>query len=157
MVEGTLQPADTALIASMWAETWGTPVVSIDRTYTPGDVEGLAYRDEDGQVQGLITWSAQEARAEIVTVDARQTGRHIGGRLLSGAEEELERRGVKNVTIVTTNDNLRALTFYVRRGYRLMRVHLDAMHRVREVKPAVPKEGNEGIPLQDMLELEKRL
>lgn len=43
--------------------------------------------------------------------------------------------------LVTTNDNPRALSFYVRRDYRLVRVHLDAMHRVLRAKPQVPLTG----------------
>ena len=46
------------------------------------------------------------------------------------------------------NDNLRALSFYLRRGYRLTRLHLDGMERVRAAKPQVPQSGAEGIALQ---------
>ena len=52
---------------------------------------------------------------------------------------------------------VRALAFYVRRGYRLVRLHLDGMDRVRAAKPQVPDAGNEGIALRDMWELEKEL
>lgn len=108
-------------------------------------------------MQGLITWHIDGDWAEIVTVDAFQHGRHIGGRLLDGAEAELRRRGVYRATIVTTNDNLRALVFYLRRGYRLVKIALDDMDRVRSLKPQVPSEGRDGILLRDMLELEKDL
>ena len=76
---------------------------------------------------------------------------------MDAAEEELRRRGVKTVHLVTTNDNHRALSFYVRRGYRLVRLHLDAMDRVRQAKPQVPLIGDDGIPLRDMWELERDL
>jgi hypothetical protein len=108
-------------------------------------------------VQGLVTWHIEGDAAEIVTVDAFQQGRHIGGRLLEGAEAELRRRGVHRATIVTTNDNLRAIAFYVRRGYRIVRIALDDLERVRAIKPNVPHMGQNGIPLRDMLALEKDL
>ncbi len=73
------------------------------------------------------------------------------------AEAELRRRGVSTVCVSTTNDNPRALAFYVRRGYRLVGLHLDAMDRVRRLKPDVSAIGNDGIPLRDMWELEKGL
>jgi hypothetical protein len=76
---------------------------------------------------------------------------------MDAVEEELRRRGVKAVHLVTTNDNHRALSFYLRRGYRLVRLHLDAMDRVRQSKPQVPLIGNDGIPLRDMWELEREL
>jgi hypothetical protein len=69
----------------------------------------------------------------------------------------LHKRGVRTVTIVTTNDNLRAIAFYVRHGYRIVKVELDGLDRVRALKPGVPKTGQDGIPLRDMFELEKDL
>jgi hypothetical protein len=154
-MEGRLEPVDREFIQKRWEQTWGLPVVSIDRNYTPEDVSGLCWRDEWGEPQGLITWYIEGDCAEIVTLDAYQMGRHIGGRLLDGAEAELMRRGVRNISIVTTNDNLRAVTFYVRRGYRIVRVDLDGMDRVRRQKPGVPALGIDNIPLRDMLLFQK--
>jgi hypothetical protein len=156
-MEGRLEPVDQEYIRKRWEETWGLPVVSIDRTYMPEDVSGLCWRDEWGEAQGLITWHIEGDRAEMVTVDAYQQGRHIGGRLLDGAESELMRRGVRHVSIITTNDNLRAVAFYVRRGYRIVRVELDAIDRVRKLKLGVPERGIDGILLRDMYELHKHL
>ncbi|HLB27125.1 MAG TPA: GNAT family N-acetyltransferase, partial [Dehalococcoidia bacterium] len=137
-------------------ERWGLPIVSVEREYLPADVEGLAWR-EGGDVLGLVTWAIEGERAEIVSLDALQEGRRIGGRLMEAAEAELRRRGVRTLRVVTTNDNPRALSFYVRRGYRLVRLHPDAMDRVRWLKPRVPLTGADGIPLRDMWELQREL
>lgn len=126
------------------------------REYLPADVEGLVWR-EAGAVLGLVTWALEGERAEIVSLDALQPGRRIGGRLMEAAEAELRRRGVRTLRVITTNDNPRALSFYVRRGYRLVRLHPDAMERVRRIKPNVPLTGRDGVPLRDMWELEKEL
>lgn len=157
MPEGWIEPASADLIERLWRERWGLPIISVEREYQPADVEGLAWRDADGEVRGLVTWFVSGDRAQIVSLEALQPGRRIGARLLDAAEVELARRGVRRVRIVTTNDNLRAQAFYVRRGHRLVRLHLDAMDRVRRAKPAVPLTGNDGIPLRDMWELEKEL
>jgi GNAT superfamily N-acetyltransferase len=150
-------PLDAAEVEREWESSWGNPVVSVDREYTPADVVGRAWVSDEGEVRGIVTWSADGDRAEIVTVEARAPGQHIGGRLIDGAEAQLKDLGVRRVRVVTTNDNLRAQAFYARRGYRLLRVHLDAMDRVRARKPAVPLHGTDGIPLRDMLEFEKEL
>ncbi len=157
MREGWLEPATPGEIDRLVRERWGVPVVCIDRLYEPADLEGLVWRDGSGEIQGLITWAADGDWAEIVTMDAFVRGAHIGGRLLDGAEEQLRRRGVKSIVVVTTGDNLRALTFYVRRGYRLLRLDLDGMERVRSLKTNVPETGHEGLPLRDMWELRKLL
>jgi GNAT superfamily N-acetyltransferase len=156
-VEGEIGPASQELIARLWQEGWGLPIVTANRQYMPMDVEGLVLRAGDGNEIGLVTWAVDGDRAEIVSVQALESGRRIGSRLMDAAEEELRRRGVKTVHLVTTNDNHRALSFYVRRGYRLVRLHLDAMDRVRQAKPQVPLIGDDGIPLRDMWELERDL
>ena len=88
---------------------------------------------------------------------AEPAGGGAGTRIMDAAEDELRRRGVGKVVVATTNDNVRALNFYQKRGYRLVRLHLDAMDRVRERKPGVPLTGRDGLPLRDMWELEKEL
>ena len=65
--------------------------------------------------------------------------------------------GVRRVWLVTTNDNFRAATLYARRGYRLIRVHLNGMDAVRRVKPGVPDTGFGGLPIRDIWEFEKSL
>ena len=156
-MEDEIGPASQEFIARLWREEWGLPNVSFSRQYMPTDVEGLAWRAGDGNEIGLVTWAVDGDRAEIVSVQALESGRRIGSRLMDAAEEELRRRGVKTVHLVTTNDNHRALAFYVRRGYRLVRLHLDAMDRVRQAKPQVLLIGDDGIPLRDMWELERDL
>jgi len=156
-MEGSIEPAPTSLIEALWRERWGIPVVTPEREYRPQDVEGRVERDDDGNVRGLVTWAIEGGRAEIVSLEAMEPGRGSGSRLMDAAERELRRRGATAVHAATTNDNPRALTFYVRRGYRLVRLHLDAMERVRRLKPGVPAVGNDGIPLRDMWELEKEL
>ncbi len=59
--------------------------------------------------------------------------------------------------LVTTNDNLRALYFYQRRGFRIVAVHRDAVMHSREIKPEIPSVADNGIPILDELELEKPL
>ena len=154
-MEGRIEAVDRDFVRRYWEERWGLPIISTRGRYMPEDVQGITWRDEWGEALGLITWHIENDWAEIVSLDAFQQGRHIGGRLLSGAEEELRKRGVRHVMIVTTNDNLRAIAFYVRHGYRITRIELDGLDRVRAEKPDIPETGMDGIPLRDMFELEK--
>lgn len=157
MTEGRIESAKPEEIDRLVRENWGLPVVCIDRLYEPADLEGLVWRDVSGEIRGLVTWAVEDDRAEIVTMDAFVQGTHIGGRLLDAAESELRQRGVQTVAVVTTSDNLRAQAFYMRRGYRLIRLDLDGMERVRALKPGVPETGHEGLPLRDMWELRREL
>jgi GNAT superfamily N-acetyltransferase len=156
-MEGRLEAPGKDVIRSMAEEKWHPPIVTTIRDYMPEDVEGMVWRDEQDEVQGLITWHIDGERAEVVTLDAFQQGQHIGGRLLDGAEAEFRKCGVRKVSITTTNDNLRAIAFYVRRGYRIVKIELDGMDRVRARKPSVPMIAIDNIPLRDMFELEKEI
>ena len=58
---------------------------------------------------------------------------------------------------MTTNDNLDALRFYQKRGFRLVAVHRHAVDAARRLKPAIPLLGDDQIPLHDEIELEMLL
>ena len=120
-------------------------------------MEGLALVDHTGEVVALVTWVVYGREAELVTLDALQKWRGHGSRLLAAAEEALGRRGVRRLFLITANDNPEAAGLYARRGFRLVRLHLDAMDQVRQQKPAVPEVGEHGIPLRDVWEMEKWL
>lgn len=151
----TVEPASEAAIAHVW-EAWGGFVVSVRRSHRPADVEGLLARDGE-RTTGLVTWVAGGAEAEVVTLDAFPPGQGTGALLLDAAEDRLRRRGVERVWLLTTEDNLRAVRFYRRQGYRLVAVHRDAMDRVRAEKPFLGRAGQDGGPLRDLWELEKLL
>jgi GNAT superfamily N-acetyltransferase len=153
-----IRPASLDEIEADWREfTGGPPVIGILREYSPSDVEGVFWRDPDTGRTGVVTWWVDGERAEIASVHAEPAGSGTGTRVMDAAEDELRHRGVRRAVLATTNDNTRALNFYIRRGYRLVRLHLDAMDRVRAAKPGVPETGRDGVPLQDMWELEKTL
>jgi len=156
--EPEVRPATAREIEADWREfTGGPPVVGVLREYEAADVEGIVWHDEAIGRTGVVTWWIEGERAEIVSVHAEPQGGGTGTRIMDAAEEELRGRRVKTVVLATTNDNIRALNFYIKRGFRLVRLHLDAMDRVRALKPGVPSTGRAGVRLQDMWELEKAL
>ena len=65
--------------------------------------------------------------------------------------------GVVRLIVSTDNSNLRALGFYQRSGYALNALHRGAIDGFRLLKPQIPLTDSSGIPLRDMIELEKRL
>ena len=58
---------------------------------------------------------------------------------------------------MTTNDNLEAIRFYQRRGYRIAAIDPGAIDRARRMKPSIPFIGCYGIPTRDELTLVKNL
>lgn len=111
----------------------------------------------DDRVVALVTFAVHKNGAEIVTLDAMTPRKGYGRIALKAALDELLRRGVFHVWLYTTNDNLAAQHVYLALGWRLVHVHLDAMDRVRSLKPDVPLIGLNGLPLTDMWMFEKFL
>ena len=64
----------------------------------------------------------------------------------------------RRLWVLTTNDNVDALRFYRRRGFRLRELHPGAVDESRRrLKPEIPETGEYGIPLHDEIVLEKEV
>ena len=77
----------------------------------------------------------------------------VGGHLLAEAELIARRLNLQRVVVATTNDNLPALYFYQRRGYRLTDLVPDSV--IRHTHQSLS--GFAGIPTRDEIRLEKKL
>ena len=69
----------------------------------------------------------------------------------------VQSKGVRELWLVTTNDNLDALRLYQRRGFELAELHRGGVDRSRALKPGIPLLGEYGIPLRDELVLTRNL
>ena len=123
------------------------------------DVEALV-ADLDGTPVGLVTYfvsasgSAPEAEIRVLVSAPDARGQGVGSALLDAARGELREAGVRRAWLVTTNDNLEALGFYQRRGWRIAAVRPGAVDEARRtLKPSIGEVGASGIPVRDELEL----
>ena len=64
-----------------------------------------------------------------------------------------KRKNLNSVIVITTNDNLRALQFYQKRGFVLNKIYFDSMKEARKLKPAIPLKNDNGILIRDEIEL----
>jgi ribosomal protein S18 acetylase RimI-like enzyme len=62
--------------------------------------------------------------------------------------------GCARVRLLTTNNNLRALAFYQKRGFRLVGLVPGAIDEERRMKPSIPLVDASGLPIRDELHLE---
>jgi ribosomal protein S18 acetylase RimI-like enzyme len=151
-----LREGDREWVRETLRQLWGETVVSRGAVHDPTALPGFV-AEEGGERVGLLTYRVDGADCEVVTIDAFPEGAGAGTALLDAAARAARDAGCGRVWLITTNDNLRALRFYQRRGFRLVAVHPDALERSRELKPSIPETGLDGIPLRDELELELRL
>ena len=106
---------------------------------------------------GAVTYRIQGEVLEILSLDSLLESRGIGAWLTFLALATGRKEGCEKAVVITTNDNLRALGFWQKQGFHLIRLYPDSMIAAREKKPEIPLIGENGIPLCHELELEMLL
>ena len=144
---------DRGAIADFLRQRWGTGTIMLDgRAIDAAGLPGFVAMDA-GAVVALATLLDGPDLCEIVTLDAMPPGAGLGSRLIELAAERARALGHALLLARTTNDNLDALRFYQRRGFRLHALATGAIDREREADPKVPLIGRHGIPLRDEISL----
>jgi GNAT superfamily N-acetyltransferase len=131
-------------------------VVAHGEMYYPHELYGFVAESED-ECLGLITYRLEGDECEIITLDSNLENHGVGTALLEAVMAEAHAVGCIRLWLITTNDNLRALGFYQKRGFELVEVHRNAVDRSREVKPQIPLVGDSGIVVRDEIEMEMYL
>ncbi len=145
-----LAPRIRELIAARWGADY---VVAHGTIFRPHELPGFVVTSGD-EIKELATYHLDGRSCELVTLDSLEEGKGVGSALLQAVVEEARRAGARRLWLVTTNDNLRALRFYQKRGFTLVAVHAGAIARARKLKPSIPEVGCDGIPIRDEIELE---
>ncbi len=152
-----LRDADRAWANELAVEYWGsTLVISRGKRHDISTQPGfVAWRGT--QRAGLLTYHIEGRDCEVTALASATENIGAGSALLAAVEDAARAAGCSRVWLITTNDNLHALGFYQRRGYRLVAVYPGALDETRKIKPQIPLTGLNNIPLRDEIELEKML
>jgi nucleoside triphosphate pyrophosphatase len=144
---------DRGWLADLVAREWGLPIVTPSGVYDPAaDLAGLV-AEVDGDRAGALSYREGADGMEVVTLNSLREGRGVGSALLAEARRRARAQG-RRLWLVTTNDNLRAIGFYQRRGMDLVALHCDFVEVVRRAKPGLDPVGEGGIHFRHALELE---
>jgi GNAT superfamily N-acetyltransferase len=109
----------------------------------------------DGELAGVATYVVGDGECELLTLYAGTRFAGVGSALLAAVRDVARTASCTRLWVVTTNDNVDALRFYQRRGFRLARLRPGAVDESRRtLKPEISMTGAHGIPLRDELELE---
>lgn len=148
-----LIPADRDAVRRFLTSRWGSAVIQLDgRAIDAAALPGFVGCDGH-EVAALATLLDEHGHSEIVTLDAMLAGAGIGSALLELAAQRARALGLGALLTRTTNDNLDALRFYQRRGFRLHRLVAGAIDLEREADPTIPLLGRHGIPQRDEISL----
>ena len=145
------------LVNQFFIDNWFSTDMSVRGEIIDGTkLDGFLLQEEK-TIIGLVTYTFFEDVCEIVSLDSKRENIGIGSSLLKEVEKVAIDNNCKKMRLITTNDNIRALQVYQKRGYCLTKLYPNAMEEVRRVKPNVPELGDNDIPLRDEIELEKLL
>ena len=148
-----IDESDRPMLAWLVAGLWGSEVVAVHGTsLRPAELGGFI-AERSGRVAGLLTYQLVGDMLEIVTLNAIDRRAGIGTLLIDAAVGQARRSGCREVRLTTTNDNVDALRFYQRRGFRLAELRPGAVDQARQQKPEIPRVGDYGIPLRDEIDL----
>ncbi len=151
------EQADENAVATFLAARGSRRVARRGELVDPLEHPALLAEDA-GRLAGVAGYVPGDERWELLTLHASESRAGVGTALLSALERAAAAAGCNRLCVVTTNDNLDALRFYQRRGFRLATLRPGAVDAAREhLKPEIPTAGDHGIPLRDELELEKEL
>ena len=145
------------LVNQFFIDNWFSTDMSIRGEIIDGTKLDGFLLQEESTIIGLVTYTFFKDVCEIVSLDSKRENIGIGSALLKEVEKVAIDNNCKKMRLITTNDNMRALQFYQKRGYCLTKLYPNSMDEVRRVKPNVPELGDNDIPLRDEIELEKLL
>jgi len=142
-----------ALIEKEWAST---EIVSRGKIHHADELPGFAAVANNKPV-GLVTYRIDGRECEIITLNSLHERIGIGSALLEAVKGVALDSDCKRLWTITTNDNVDALRFYQKRGFKLVAIRRNALEQSRKLKPEIPLTGKNAIPLRDEIELEMLL
>jgi ribosomal protein S18 acetylase RimI-like enzyme len=149
-----IETSDRNWVSAFVKSHWGSEiVVAKGRVIRPAELDGFA-AFKGKEPLGLLTYRIDGRVCEIVTLDSTAEGAGIGTALVDAAKKIAKTKGCKRLWLITINDNLNALRFYQKRGFRLIALYPNALEASRKLKPEIPLKASNGIPIRDELELE---
>ena len=157
MLVRPLDESERPWLAERLEAGWGAVHIARLGELRDASVLPALVAERDGVPLGVLTYEVVGDAFEVMSIESWDEGSGVGTALLAVAVDIARAEGCRRFWLITTNDNLRALRFYQRRGMRLVAVHRDAVAAARALKPSIPLVGNHGIAVTDELELEMLL
>ena len=118
-----IETSDRNWVSAFVKSHWGSEiVVGKGRVIRPAELDGFAVFKAEEPL-GLLTYRIDGRDCEIVTIDSAIEGAGIGTALIDAAKRVALTKGCRRLWLITTNDNLKALGFYQKRGFRLVALY----------------------------------
>jgi ribosomal protein S18 acetylase RimI-like enzyme len=149
-------PEDRSRIQELFIADFGHLTIVAFGEVMHADQEQALVAEMRADVAGALAYRRLGDALQVVALatDPLWQRSGVGGYLLAEAQLLARRQGLSRLVAATSNDNLPALYFYQRHGFRLIDVARDAFAQHLET-PQAP--GFAGIPIRDEIRMEKSL
>ncbi len=147
-------PAEREKALELFRRDFGpAQLVAYGEAVTLDDAAALV-AETDGEIGGALAWRHFDGAFHILALatDPMWQRAGVGGHLVVEAELLARRQEQPRVIVTITNDNLPALYFYQRRGYRVSAILRDSVAAHSRDRQIV---GFAGIPILDEIQLVK--
>lgn len=112
---------------------------------------------KDSEIMGLITYMIENNECEIVSLNSFEENKGIATRLINIVKELAIKKKCTRLKLITTNDNIRGIEFYQKRGFVFANIYINAIEVSRKLKPEIPLYADNGLPIRDEIEFEIKL
>ncbi|HHU93393.1 MAG TPA: GNAT family N-acetyltransferase [Halanaerobiaceae bacterium] len=145
---------DNKWIVPYMRENWGSEkIVTRSTLYDATGLPGFI-AEHNNIPAGIILYNIKDKECEITLLESFIEKMGIGSSLINRVKEIAKSQGCRRIWLITTNDNTHAIRFYQKRGLVLAALYKNAIEESRKIKPEIPFEGFDGIPIRDEIELE---
>ena len=145
---------DRQVINNILIEQWESTNITIRGKIVDGTkLNGFIAKINDKLV-GLITYLIEEGECEICTLNSFIENKGIGSSLIEKVKFVAKENNCSRLKLVTTNDNIRGIEFYQRRGFNFANLYKDSISKARLLKPEIPMYADNGLPIKDEIEFE---
>ena len=154
----SITPGNRSVINAFLMKHWySTDMVVCGEKIDMTKLEGLAVFSQ-GEITALLTYRIKPDHiCEIISLDSLIENQGTATKLLQKVFDIAQTCFCRSVTVMTTNDNLKAIGFYQKRGFDMIRLYYNSIKKSRKIKPEIPLLGDHGIPLRHELEFEYNL
>ena len=140
---------------------WGGTLIVLreGEQFELSNADGFVVYDK-GEIIGLITYEIRDRVCEILSLNSKVEGEGIGTQLVEAVKNVAKNNNCSKLLVETTNALIRAIAFYQKKGFRLVKIYQDAMKYVREVHTHLTEADfmeESGIVSRDLLEFEMEL
>ena len=146
---------DKSVFLALMMQHWGSHRMMIGvKVYDCAELPLTGLFSTEGALLAVASWTIDGEVAVLCALHALSSGQGAAVRLLREIQKAAKAQGALKLRAMLTNDNMPALAFYQKCGFRFSGLYVEAIDAYRSVVPTIIKTGYQGLPVRDALELE---